>query len=103
MLISQHGDCKGLKAASFFTSGGHGARTRNPLRGTTFPVALRAVPSLSTNARSRTWLRVWGDGQIPRLSASVWHCVPVWLQIGYKHVPPMVAQTLASPRAQPSL
>jgi len=67
-------------------SGGHGARTRNPLRGTTFPVALRADPPSSTIARSRTPLRFCGDGQIPPLSASIWRCPLVWLQTGYTTV-----------------
>ncbi|HEX5104775.1 MAG TPA: site-specific integrase, partial [Pirellulaceae bacterium] len=38
-------------------SGGHGARTRNPLRGTTFPVELAYCPLPSRNVRRRTRLR----------------------------------------------
>ena len=35
---SQNESCQALKDSRHSNSGGHGTRTRNPLRGTTFPV-----------------------------------------------------------------
>ncbi len=70
-----------------YKSGGHGTRTRNPLRGTTFPVGSTNCPPSSTNARSRTRLRVSRRLVIPPMYRRVRQCPRCWLQIGYTATP----------------
>ena len=54
MLGAQRKGRHRLTATARCNSGGHGTRTRNPLRGTTFPVVTRIAVTPDTSNRYRT-------------------------------------------------